>query len=150
MSQRILIINGPNLNLLGTREPDVYGSTTFEEYLKVLRGKYGAIGIEYLQSNHEGQIIDWLHAFGFHVAGIIINAGGYAHTSVAIRDAIEAVKCPVVSVHISNIYERESFRRVDLLADVCLKSVVGKGIDGYEEALGILVSWCKERESVCE
>jgi 3-dehydroquinate dehydratase II len=140
MNQRIVIINGPNLNLLGTRDPGLYGSMTFEEYLKGLRSKYASLGIEYFQSNHEGQIIDWLHAFGFHVDGIIINAGGYSHTSVAIRDAIEAVRCPVVGVHISNIYEREGFRRLDLLADVCLRSVVGKGIDGYEEALGVLIS----------
>ena len=139
MIQRIIIINGPNLNLLGTREPEVYGRVTFDEYLNTLRSKYASVQIEYFQSNHEGQIIDWLHAYGFHATGIILNAGGYSHTSVAIRDAIEAITCPVIGVHISNIYEREAFRHVDLLKDVCLKSIVGKGLDGYEEALQGLI-----------
>lgn len=139
MIQRIVIINGPNLNLLGTREPEVYGRVTFENYLNTLRSKYTSVQIEYFQSNHEGQIIDWLHAYGFHATGIILNAGGYSHTSVAIRDAIEAIDSPVLGVHISNIYEREAFRQIDLLADVCMKSIVGKGLDGYEEALQALI-----------
>lgn len=139
MIQRIVIINGPNLNLLGTREPEVYGRVTFENYLNTLRSKYASVQIEYFQSNHEGQIIDWLHAYGFHATGIILNAGGYSHTSVAIRDAIEAIDSPVLGVHISNIYEREAFRQIDLLADVCMKSIVGKGLDGYEEALQALI-----------
>ena len=139
MIQRIVIINGPNLNLIGTREPEVYGRVTFENYLNTLRSKYASVQIEYFQSNHEGQIIDWLHAYGFHATGIILNAGGYSHTSVAIRDAIEAIDSPVLGVHISNIYEREAFRQIDLLADVCMKSIVGKGLDGYEEALQALI-----------
>ncbi len=139
MIQRVVIINGPNLNLLGTREPEVYGSVTFDDYLGGLRSRYESVQIEYFQSNHEGQIIDWLHTYGFHVTGIILNAGGYSHTSVAIRDAIEAIDCPVVGVHISNIYEREEFRHVDLLTDVCMESIVGKGLKGYEEGLQALV-----------
>jgi len=138
MAQRIIIINGPNLNLLGTREPEVYGSMTFEEYLDGLRSKFVSIQIEYFQSNHEGQIIDWLHTYGFQADGIILNAGGYSHTSVAIRDAVEAIDSPVAGVHISNIFEREDFRHVDLIAGVCAKSVVGKGLNGYEEALLLL------------
>ncbi|RLD22391.1 MAG: 3-dehydroquinate dehydratase [Bacteroidetes bacterium] len=139
MIQRIVIINGPNLNLLGMREPDIYGSVTFEDYLGGLRSKFEGVRIEYFQSNHEGQIIDWLHAYGFHAHGVILNAGGYAHTSVAIRDAVEAIKSPVVGVHISDIYAREAFRHVDLLTDVCVNSIVGKGLDGYEEALQMLI-----------
>jgi 3-dehydroquinate dehydratase II len=139
MSQRIVIINGPNLNLLGTREPKIYGGIPFDAYLSGLRSKYASVHLEYLQSNHEGQIIDWLHSYGFHVDGIILNAGGYTHTSVAIRDAIVAIDCPVTSVHISNIYEREDFRHVDLLTDVCVVSIVGKGLDGYEEALKAII-----------
>lgn len=139
MAQRIVFINGPNLNLLGTRQPEVYGSITFDDYLAGLKSRHTSVQLEYFQSNHEGQIIDWLHTFGFHVDGIILNAGGYSHTSVAIRDAIEAIDCPVVGVHISDIYARENFRHVDLLADVCVTSVVGKGLDGYEEALRIVM-----------
>ena len=140
MVPRIIVINGPNLNLLGRREPEIYGSQTFKDYLHEVREKYFEVQLEYLQSNHEGQIIDWLHGFGFHVNGIIINAGGYSHTSVSIRDAIQAIPCPVVNVHISNIYEREKFRHVDLLTDVCIESVVGKGLPGYEEALKVLLN----------
>ena len=139
MIPRIVIINGPNLNLLGTRNPEVYGSMTFEEYLIALREKCPKTQIEYFQSNHEGDIIDWVQKWGFHADGIVINAGGYAHTSVAIRDAIEAVPCTVVDVHISNIYERESFRHVDMLKDACDENIVGKGIDGYEEAVRFIL-----------
>lgn len=139
MVPRIIIINGPNLNLLGRREPAIYGEQTFKDYLLKLREKFPRVQIEYLQSNHEGQIIDWLQGFGFHVSGMIINAGGYSHTSVAIRDAIQAIPCPVIDVHISNIYEREEFRHTDLLKDVCLKAIVGKGLPGYEEAVRVLL-----------
>ena len=152
MVPRIIILNGPNLNLLGTRNPDVYGSVSFEDYLLELRGKYCDVQIEYFQSNHEGKLIDWLHAFDRHVHGIVINAGGYSHTSVAIRDAIEAIECPVVGVHISNIRNRESFRHIDLLEDVCRASVVGEGLPGYEKALLDLIhqagfqAGCEETE----
>lgn len=135
MIPRVIIINGPNLNLLGTRNPEVYGSTSFEEYLQEIRSKYNDVQIEYFQSNHEGKLIDWLHAFGEYCTGIIINAGGYSHTSIAIRDAIEAIKSPVINVHISDISKREEFRHVDLLADVAVKSFVGHGLEGYEKAL---------------
>ena len=117
----------------------MYGGRSMEDYLHDLRDKYRYVQIEYIQSNHEGQIIDWLQSFGFHVDGIIINAGGYAHTSVSIRDAIEVIPCPVVDVHISDIYKREEFRHINLLADNCHQSIVGKGLDGYEFALKALL-----------
>ena len=135
MVPRIIIINGPNLNLLGKRDPELYGGRSMEEYLHDMREKHPLVQVEYLQTNHEGQIIDWLHGFGFHVDGIVINAGGYAHSSVAIRDAIEVIPCPVVDVHISNIYEREDFRHVNMLKDNCIASIVGQGLDGYELAV---------------
>ena len=139
MVPRLILINGPNLNLVGTRKTEVYGSTSWQEYLLDLRQKYSDVQIEYFQSNHEGKLIDWLHAFGHHVDGIILNAGGYSHTSIAIRDAIEAIEIPVVNVHISNIYEREEFRRVDLLKDVCAQNYVGHGLEGYEKAVLYLI-----------
>ena len=109
---KIVIINGPNLNLLGRREPGVYGSTSFDEYLTKLRAAYPEVEIDYFQSNHEGAIIDRIHADGFTVDGIILNAGAYTHTSVAIADAIRAVTAPVIEVHISNVHQREAFRLV--------------------------------------
>ncbi|RZM26977.1 MAG: 3-dehydroquinate dehydratase, partial [Pedobacter sp.] len=116
---KIQIINGPNLNLLGLREPGIYGSLSFEEYLKQLRDIYSIIEIDYYQSNVEGELINKLHEVGFTYDGIIINAGGYTHTSVAIADAIAGIKTPVVEVHISNIYAREEFRHVSLTGKNC-------------------------------
>ena len=132
---KIQIINGPNLNLLGTREKDIYGEITFEEYLKLLHEHYGNIQIDYYQSNVEGEIINKLHETGFHYDGIILNAGGYTHTSVAIADAIKAIKSPVVEVHISNVFAREEYRHKSLIASECIGSISGFGLDSYRLAL---------------
>ncbi|NNF35091.1 MAG: 3-dehydroquinate dehydratase [Saprospiraceae bacterium] len=138
--KEILIINGPNLNLLGKREIDFYGSISFEEYYTVLKVNNSHTNLSYFQSNHEGDLIDKIHEVGFDINGIVINAGAYTHTSIAIRDAIKAIPAPVVEVHISNIYEREKFRRYSFLEDVCKKMFVGKGLPGYQEAIDFLVT----------
>jgi 3-dehydroquinate dehydratase II len=135
--KQILIINGPNLNLLGTRQPQIYGEITFDEVMRDLQEKFPEAQIEYLQSNHEGEIIDALQK-STH-AGIILNAGGYTHTSVAIRDAISAIEIPVVEVHISNISARESFRHESLLSPVCAGVIFGFGVKGYELAMRYFV-----------
>ncbi len=127
----IHIINGPNLNLLGTREPEVYGGQSFEDYLKDLRAQYPTMLIDYFQSNVEGLIIDELQKVGFSADGIILNAGGYTHTSVAIRDAIAAITSPVIEVHISNVHAREEFRKTSLISEKVVGSIVGLGLDGY-------------------
>lgn len=132
--KQILIINGPNLNLLGTRQPQIYGEITFDEVLADLRNKFPNTKIDYLQSNHEGEIIDALQQSSHD--GIVLNAGGYTHTSVAIRDAISAAEVPVVEVHISNISARESFRHESLLSPVCQGVIFGFGVKGYELAVG--------------
>ena len=131
----IVIINGPNLNLLGTREPTVYGSQTFESFLEQLKTENPAVQITYFQSNIEGEIINALHHHGFSADGIILNAGGYSHTSVAIADAITAIKSPVVAVHISNTFSREEFRHHDLIAGKCKGLICGLGLQGYRLAL---------------
>ena len=128
---KILILNGPNLNLLGVREPDVYGKMSFDNYLEELRKKYPEETIVYYQSNSEGQLIDKIHEVGFEYDGIIFNAGGYTHTSVAIADAVSAVKAVVIEVHISNIARREGFRHTSFLAPVCEGSIAGFGLDSY-------------------
>ena len=135
---KILILNGPNLNLLGVREPDVYGKLSFDHYLEELRKKYHEETIVYYQSNREGQLIDKIHEVGFEYDGIIFNAGGYTHTSVAIADAVSAVKAIVIEVHISNIARREGFRHTSFLAPVCEGSIAGFGLDSYELALQAL------------
>lgn len=135
--KQILIINGPNLNLLGTRQPQIYGEITFDEVLADLRNKFPNTKIDYLQSNHEGEIIDALQQSSHD--GIVFNAGGYTHTSVAIRDAISAAEVPVVEVHISNISARESFRHESLLSPVCQGVIFGFGVKGYELAVGYFV-----------
>jgi len=132
---QILIINGPNLNLLGKREPTIYGNQPFEEYLTELKGKYKNLELHYFQSNVEGEIINKLHEYGFSYAGIILNAGGYTHTSVAIADAVAAIKTPVIEVHISNIYAREDFRHVSYLGKNCIGSISGFGMKSYDLAL---------------
>ncbi len=132
---KIIIINGPNLNLLGTRETTVYGNQTFEEYFNALKGKYTAVTLEYYQSNVEGELINKLHEVGFSYDGIILNAGGYTHTSVAIRDAIASIKTPVIEVHISNVYAREEFRHISLIAPKCKGSISGFGLDSYRLAI---------------
>lgn len=132
---KLLIINGPNLNLLGTRETSVYGNQTFEEYFKTLQGKFPKIELVYFQSNVEGELINKLHETGFSFDGIILNAGGYTHTSVALRDAIAAIKAPVIEVHISNVFAREDFRHSSLIAPKCKGSISGFGMDSYRLAV---------------
>ena len=129
------IINGPNLNLIGQRETNIYGVTSFEDFIDELRQKYSNIKLTYFQSNIEGQLIDNLHAVGFTVDGIILNAGGYTHTSVALADAIAAIKSPVVEVHISNIFAREDYRHVSLIAGKCKGSISGFGLNSYRLAV---------------
>jgi len=136
---KIQIINGPNLNLLGVREPGIYGNTGFDEYIKQLRDIYSILEIDYFQSNVEGELINKLHEVGFSYDGIVINAGGYTHTSVAIADAISAIKTPVVEVHISNIYAREEYRHVSLTGKNCKGVLTGFGMDGYRLAIESLL-----------
>lgn len=140
MKKRIIVINGPNLNLLGKRQPEIYGSLTFEEYFADLERKFSDVHLLYFQSNHEGVILDLLHQYGFDIDGFVVNAGAYTHTSIAIADAIRSIKSPVVEVHISNIYEREAYRHVSYMKDACVKSIVGKGLAGYDEAIGYLIT----------
>ena len=135
---KIQIINGPNLNLLGTREPQKYGSVTFEEYLPVLKEHYGEISIEYFQSNIEGMIIDKLQEIGFSYDGIVINAGGYTHTSISIADALRSIDAPAVEVHISNILSREEYRHISFIANACQGSIMGFGLDSYRLAIEAL------------
>ncbi|MBO5875797.1 MAG: type II 3-dehydroquinate dehydratase [Alistipes sp.] len=132
---KILILNGPNLNLQGKRDTDVYGTQTFEEYLGVLQSRYPQDEITLFQSNVEGELINALHASVGEYDGVVMNAGGYTHTSVAIRDAIAAISTPVVEVHISSILAREEFRHISMLAPVCRGSIMGFGLDSYR--LGI-------------
>lgn len=134
---KILIINGPNLNLLGRREPEIYGNTSMEKYLHTLRDRYTSVEIEYFQSNHEGEIIDRIHAAGFDssIAGIILNAGAYTHTSLAIADAIAAIERPVIEVHISNVHSREEIRHRSLISGVCRGVIAGFGMDSYRLAV---------------
>lgn len=132
---KILILNGPNLNLLGTREPDVYGAKSMEEVFGDLVTAFPNIELIYSQSNVEGELVNILQEFGFETDGIVFNPGGYTHTSVALRDCISAIKTPVVEVHISNVHAREDFRRVSLIAPVCKGGIYGMGVDGYELAV---------------
>lgn len=139
---KILIINGPNLNLLGRREPGVYGKSTMEECLADLRARFNGVEIEYYQSNHEGEIIDRLHLAGFDDSyqGIVLNAGAYTHTSLAIADAISAISVPVVEVHISNVHAREEIRRHSMIAGVCRGVIAGFGLDSYRLAIQYFAS----------
>ncbi|MDR1757114.1 MAG: type II 3-dehydroquinate dehydratase [Culturomica sp.] len=137
---KILILNGPNLNLLGVREPAVYGSLSFPDYLERLRKAYPAVEIDYFQSNAEGELIDKLHEAGFDRDGIVLNPGGYAHTSVALRDAVSAIRTPVIEVHISNIAGREDFRRISLTAPVCRGAITGLGLNSYRLAVEAFLS----------
>lgn len=166
---KIVIVNGPNLNLLGKREPSIYGTRSMEQVLVEIQRAYPEVHFEYRQSNHEGDLIDWVQEMGVahrledaylqavdsrsatpvdrplgcsrDIKGIVLNAGGYTHTSVALRDAVACSQVPVVEIHISNIAEREEFRRVSLLTDVCAHSIIGHGTEGYKEA----VDWIVER-----
>lgn len=132
---KILIINGPNLNLLGVREKSIYGSQSFDEYLIELKSKFPKVEITYFQSNSEGEIINKIHEVGFTIDGIVLNAGAYTHTSLAISDAIAAITTPVVEVHISNVFKREDFRHHSFISPVCMGSIVGFGLNSYR--LGI-------------
>ena len=132
---KIDIINGPNLNLLGVREPLVYGNISFEDYFASLRSRYPGNDLSYFQSNIEGEIINRIHESGFTCDAIILNAGGYTHTSVSIADAVGSVKAPVVEVHISNIFAREEYRHISLIAPKCRGCITGFGIDSYRLAL---------------
>ncbi|MBS9768138.1 MAG: type II 3-dehydroquinate dehydratase [Flavobacteriaceae bacterium] len=133
--KKIAIINGPNLNLLGKREPTIYGNSSFEDFLKVLKEKYTHVEITYFQSNVEGEIIDKLHEYGFDFDGIILNAGAYTHTSVAIGDAVKGIETPVVEVHISNTYAREEFRHISYISPNAKGVILGFGLQSYELAL---------------
>ena len=137
---RIQIINGPNLNLLGIREPDIYGQGSFEDYLAKLKKRYPSVTFSFFQSNIEGEIIDKIHESGFSSGGIILNAGAYTHTSIAIHDAIKSVTTPVIEVHISNVYSREEFRQISLIAKACKGVISGFGMDSYRLAVEALNS----------
>ena len=159
---KIVIINGPNLNLLGRREVSIYGTKSMEQVLVDIQRAYPDVHFEYRQSNHEGDLIDWVQGYGLEdasllfsgrpegygleVKGMILNAGGYTHTSVALRDAVACCDIPVVEVHISDITKREEFRRISLLTDVCAHTIMGHGTDGYQEA----VEWIMERGEIRE
>ena len=132
---KIIIINGPNLNLLGKREPEIYGANSFDDYFKVLQNKFLVLDLSYFQSNIEGEIIDKLHEVGFNYDGIILNAAAYTHTSVGIGDAIKAIETPVVEVHISNVHAREEFRHQSYIAANAKGVIVGFGLKSYELAI---------------
>ncbi|WP_298296223.1 type II 3-dehydroquinate dehydratase [Hydrotalea sp.] len=132
---KIAIINGPNLNLLGKREPDVYGHQTFEDYYRSLQSQFPEIQFSYFQSNVEGELINALQQFGFNYDGIVLNPGGYTHTSVAIGDAIAAITTPVIEVHISNVHAREDFRKISHVSAKSVGSIIGLGLKGYELAI---------------
>ena len=142
----IQIINGPNLNLLGIREKSIYGDTGFETYLEQLRKRYANITINYYQSNVEGEIINKLHEVGFSIDGVVLNAGAYTHTSVAIADAISGINVPVIEVHISNVYKREEFRHKSLLAASCRGVIAGFGLDSYSLAIANLIESTKKED----
>lgn len=132
---KVLILNGPNLNLLGKREKSVYGDKSFEDFLKQIRNDFPSLELEHYQSNVEGELINKLHEVGFTYDGIVFNAGGYTHTSVAIADAVAAIETPVIEVHISNVYAREDYRHVSLMAKNCKAVIAGFGLDSYTLAL---------------
>ena len=136
---RILIINGPNLNLLGTRQPEIYGSTTFDEFYAELKNDFPQISLDYFQSNHEGELIDKLQQSRGVYQGVILNPAGYSHTSVALADTVAAISLPVVEVHISNIYAREEFRRHSFISPYCVAVISGLGLFGYRAALEFLI-----------
>lgn len=136
---RIQIINGPNINLLGKREPSIYGAVSFEDYLVTLKAQYPDVQIEYYQSNIEGELINKIHEIGFSYDGIVLNAGAYTHTSIALQDAIRAVTTPVIEVHISNVHTREEFRHKSMISYACKGVICGFGLDSYRLALEALL-----------
>lgn len=140
MNMRLIVINGPNLNLLGVREKSIYGDRTFEDFFMELKEEYDNVELFYFQSNHEGSIIDKIHEIGFDYDGIILNAGAYTHTSVAIADALAAVTTPAVEVHISNIHKRESFRHHSYLTPNCIGMITGLGLQGYKLAIEYFIN----------
>ena len=139
--KRIQIINGPNLNLLGKREPSIYGAQSFDEYLQDLKLRFPAVQLDYFQSNIEGELINKIHQVGFDYDAIIINAGAYSHTSIAIADALRAISTPALEVHISNVYKRESFRHHSYLSEACKGSIIGLGLDVYRLAIEHVVNY---------
>ena len=143
---KIQIINGPNLNLLGVREPGIYGDSSFEAYLPKLRALFPGVEIGYYQSNIEGELIDKMQEVGFTADGIVLNAGAYTHTSVALQDCIRSLKSPVVEVHISNVHKREEFRHKSMISATCLGVVCGFGLDSYRLAVEALVLYARQRE----
>lgn len=136
---RIQIINGPNINLLGKREPSIYGSESFEDYLVRLRARYPEVEISYYQSNIEGEMINKIHEVGFNYDGIILNAGAYTHTSIALQDAIRAVTAPAIEVHISNVHQREEFRHKSMISCACKGVICGFGLDSYRLGVEALI-----------
>lgn len=136
---KIAIINGPNLNLLGKREPGIYGNSSFEAYYETLVKDYPEVEFSYFQSNHEGSLIDKLHEWGFDYDGIVLNAAAYTHTSIALGDAIRAISTPVIEVHISDIYKRESFRHVSMIEDACVTSFIGLGLESYRKGVEAII-----------
>lgn len=136
---KIQIINGPNINLLGKREPSIYGSTSFEDYYQILKERYPDVELDYFQSNVEGELINKIHEVGFSSNGIILNAGAYTHTSIALQDAIRSVTTPVIEVHISNVHTREEFRHKSMIACACKGVICGFGLDSYRLALEALL-----------
>ncbi len=140
----ILIIHGPNLNLLGSREPEKYGSVSSEDIVKGLKSKYPELSLHYFQSNTEGKIVDRIQEASTSMQGILINAGGFSHTSVAIADAVKSIKIPVIAVHITNIYQREDYRHTDIVGDACMGTIAGIGPEGYSLALECLTDKISE------
>ncbi len=137
---KIQIINGPNLNLLGVREPGIYGSSSFENYLPTLRQRYPDVQIDYYQSNIEGELIDRMQQVGFAYDGIVLNAGAYTHTSIALHDCIRSLKAPVIEVHISNVHTREEFRHHSMISAACRGVIAGFGLDSYRLAIEALIA----------
>jgi 3-dehydroquinate dehydratase-2 len=137
---KILILNGPNLNLIGKREPEIYGNQSLDEFFKVMKQRFPDCTIDAFQSNHEGVLIDKLQEAMGKYDGVVMNPGGYAHTSIALADTVRAIKIPVVEVHISNIYEREAYRHHSYTAEAAVHSIVGHGLEGYAEAIKYLIA----------
>ena len=135
MTMKIQIINGPNLNLLGVREPGIYGSESFEAYLPQLQARYPDVQIDYYQSNVEGELINKMQEVGFSCDGIVLNAGAYTHTSIALHDCIRSLRCPVIEVHISNVHQREEFRHKSMISAACKGVICGFGLDSYRLAI---------------
>ncbi|MEX2567985.1 MAG: type II 3-dehydroquinate dehydratase [Cyclobacteriaceae bacterium] len=137
---KIIIINGPNLNLLGKRQPEIYGSQTFEDFFETLKTKYPDLSLSYFQNNVEGEMVNKIHEVGFHYDGILINAGAYTHTSIAISDAIAGINTPALEIHISNIYKREEFRHKSIISKECVGMIAGLGLLGYDLGLQYFIA----------